>query len=377
MKTPRRRIYIAILLFFMVMLTGCWDAKELDDLSVPLIVSYDTILENEKKYKDDKYLVAVGVPVFYEDVKEKFHVIKSTGQLIGEARGRRNTQVGEQVIYGQIQLLLLGEELAKKENLLEITDIIVRNPRVKASIYIMVVKGRAVDIISTQTHSYPNVGVYLKALIENSKRTNFYPYTNLFRFDRDLVSYETAAILPHIIFKEGEIILAGSCLVNKGRVSGDMGREETETAVMMRGIKCLGTLAFKVEKNGEVVDEATFEGTNSRKVDMYRVGDKYGFNIQIQLKGTITEHKELKSVQEGTDLLKVFEDSLEKHIKKRAEAFVEKTQNEFKYDALNLAGMIKAHSREKLTKEQIDKIVEEAEITVDVKAHIRNTWGKM
>ena len=373
----RSAIRLSAILLCLTMLTGCWDAKELDDLSVPLVISYDAILESEKEYPDDKYLVAVGVPIFYKDVKEKFHIIDTTGQIIGEARGRRNAQLGEQVIFGQIQILLLGEEVAKKENILELMDVIVRNPRVKASIYIVIVKGRAIDLIKKPIHSYPNVGIYLRALMKNSKNTNFSPYTTLFHFDRDLVSYETAAILPHIIYRDGEIVLAGSCLVNKGKLAGEMGREETETAVMLRGIECQGALTFKAQKDGKVIDEATFEGANSRKVTVKKEGDKYIFNIQIKLAGDITEHKEQKPMQDGTDLLKVFQYSLEQHIKKRAEALVKKTQKEFKFDALNLANSIKAHTREKITKEDIDKIIQESEINVEVKVQIRNAGGKM
>lgn len=53
--------------------------------------------------------------------------------MTGEARERRNSQLGERVILGQLQLLLIGEELAKKEDVLAVTDIITRNPTVKAS----------------------------------------------------------------------------------------------------------------------------------------------------------------------------------------------------------------------------------------------------
>lgn len=377
MKMRRSAIRLAAILLLLTMLTGCWDARELDDLSVPLVVGYDTALENEKKYPDDKYLVTVGVPVFYEDVKEKFHIIDTAGQLIAESRGRKSAQLGEQLIFGQLQILLLGEELVKKENILEVIDIIMRDPRVKASVFIIIVKGRASDLIKKPVDSYPNVGVYLKALMKTSMNTNFSPYTTLFRFNRDLVSYETAAILPHIIYKEGEIMLAGSCLVNKGKLSGDMGREETETAVMLRGIKCKGYLAFKAQKDGKVIDEATFEGTNSRKVTVKKEGDKYIFNIQIKLSGVISEHEKQKPMQDGTDLLKVFQDSLEQHIKSRAEALVKKTQKEFKFDALNLANNIKAHTREKITKEDIDKIIQEAEINVDVKVQLRNAGAEM
>jgi Ger(x)C family germination protein len=376
-KRLKRIILSTSVLLCLLILEGCWDAKELDDLAVPLVVTFDTILESEKEYPDDKFLVSLGIPIFYEDAEKKFHVVETSGKIVGDARERRNSQLGEQVIFGQMQLLLIGEELAKTEDLLEITDILTRNPSVKASLFVVVVKGRAVDLINKPIHDYPNVGLYLKALLKGSKDTIFYPYTTLFDLNRELLSYETAVLVPHIIYRGEHIVLAGSCLVNKGRVAGDLGRDETETAVMLRGINCRGILAFDALKDGEVIDEATFAGTNSRKVIVKREGGKYIFNIQIKLAGIIVEHKEQNPMQDGTDLIKVFQDSLEQHIKKRAEAFIEKTQEEYKFDALCLANYIKAHTREKLTKEDIDKIVQESEINVEVKVKIRNAGGKM
>lgn len=373
----RKAVCVFTAVLCLTMLTGCWDAKELDDLSIPLIAAYDLLLENEKEYSDDKYLITVGVPVFYKDVEKKFHIISTTGKIIGEARGRRNSRVGEEVILGQLQLLLLGEEIAKKEDLMIITDILTRNPRLKASMFITVVKGRAVDLVKKPIYAYPNVGIYLKALMKNSKGTNFYPYTTLFQFNRSLISYETSAMLPLIIYKNGEIVLSGSCLVNKGKLARELSREETEVATMLRGIKCRGVLAFDALQDGKVIDKAIFEGANSRKVTIERTGDKYIFKIKIMLTGVISEHTKQRTIQDGTDLLKVFQVSLEQHIKKRAEDFVKKTQEEFKFDALHLANYIKAYTREKLTKDDIDRIVQEAGINVEVKVKIQNVGGKM
>lgn len=377
MKMLKRSICIAQAFLCLLLLTGCWDSRELEDLSVPLVVAFDKILENEKKYPDDRYVTTVGIPVFYENVMEKFHVIDTTGQMISESRGRSSTQLGEEYIYGQLQLLLIGEELAKEENLMSLTDLLTRESRIKASILVIIVKGRAVDILKAPVHSYPNVGIYLMSLLENCRKNSFSPYMTLFHFNRDMMSYETAALLPHIIDSEGEIRLTGACLVNNGKLIEDMGREETETMVMLRGMKCNGVLAFKVEEDGKVTDEAAFQAKNSRKVTMERLGDKYVFNIKIKLEGDIIEHKRLTPMQDGTDLVELFQQSLEQHVKKRAEVMVEKAQEEFKCDALNLAGYIKANTREKLTKEAIDKIVSEAEINVDVEVQICNAGGKM
>lgn len=304
MKRLKKAVLLMSVILCSIILEGCWDVKELDDLTVPLFAAFDTVLESEKKYPEDKYLVSLGIPIFYEEAARKFHVVETTGEMIGEARERRNSQLGEQVILGQLQLILIGEELAKKEDVLVVTDIVTRNPSVKASLYIVIIKGRAVDFIKKPIHDYPNIGLYLRALLKGSKNTLFYPYTTIFDLNRFLISYETSALVPLIISKDEHIVLVGSCLVNKGRIAGELGRYETETAVMLRGIKCRGILSFDAFKDGEVIDKATFRGSNSRKVTVKKEGGKYFFNIQIKLKGIIVEHKEQKPIQDGTNLIR-------------------------------------------------------------------------
>ena len=77
-----------------IILEGCWDVKELDDLTVPLFAAIDKVLESEKEYPEDKYLISLGIPIFYEEAARKFHVVETTGKVIGEARERRNSSWG-------------------------------------------------------------------------------------------------------------------------------------------------------------------------------------------------------------------------------------------------------------------------------------------
>ena len=133
MKRSKKVFLLILVLLCSLILEGCWDVKELDDLTVPLFAAIDKALESEKEYPEDKYLISLGIPIFYEEAARKFHIVGTTGKMTGEARERRNSQLGEQVILGQLQLLLIGEELAKKEDVLAVTDIITRNPTVKAS----------------------------------------------------------------------------------------------------------------------------------------------------------------------------------------------------------------------------------------------------
>lgn len=75
--------------------------------------------------------------------------------------------------------------------------------------------------------------------------------------------------------------------------------------------------------------------------------------------------------------MKLSQKSLEDLIKNRALEFVKKVQEEYGFDALNIAKEIKAHSRERMDKKDIDRIIREAEINVDVKVNIENTGGRI
>lgn len=373
----RRALLPAVILLSVSLLSGCWDQRELDELGVPFLVAYDYANEEEKEYPDDKYLVSVGSPVFFEDAEKRYHVDMTPGSLIGETRSRRNTHYGEQVVLGQIQILIFGEEIAGHENLTELTDSISRNPAVKGSLYMAVVGGRAADLLNAKIEHYPDPGIYIRMLLRNISNTNFYPTNTLFMYNRSTISDYTAAILPYLIYKEGDIVVAGSCFIDAGKRMEHIGRTETETAVFLRGIKGRGEISFEVKEGGKTIDQMSFSGTNSRKVKIQRKEGKYVIDIHIKLSGGLVEHKKTEPIIDSNDLLKLSQKTLEDIIRKRAQDFVRKVQTEYGFDALDIARDIKAHSREELSKEDIDRIIQEAEINVEVKVQIENTGGKV
>lgn len=358
-------------------LSGCWDERELDELAVPFIRGYDYANEEEKMQPDDKYLISAGFPVFYEDTAEKYHVDITSGSLDGEGINNRNTHFGEQIIQGQLQIVMLGEELIRNENIMELTDILSRNPVVKGAIQMAVSAGRAADMLKAPVKHYPNPGIYLQVLLENIRRTNFLPTSSLFEINRHIVSNHTAPLLPYIVQKDGNIMFAGSCLLNEGKRMEHLNSEETEIAVMLRGIRSRGMITYDIIEDNKAIDQVTFEGKNRRKIKVKKEGDRYIFNILIKISGRLFERKKNEPVIDNKDFVKLSQKSLEDLIRKRAEDFVAKVQKEYGFDALELGMEIKAHSREKMAEEDIDRIIQDSEINVEVKVQIENAGGKI
>jgi Ger(x)C family germination protein len=373
----QNKILLLIILTITLSLSGCWDTKELDELMIPFLTSFDLAEPHEKEYPDDRYVIGVSYPVFYGDVKEENDVAVAAGYLIGETRSRRNAHVGEQLVTGQTKVLLIGNELAEKGNIDEVLDILTRDPSTKASLYLAIVDGRAVDILNGKVNHYPNSDEYVRKLLKHINKTNFYPYISLFHYNREVFSNNIAPLVPYITYKNGDIVLAGSCYIDNGKKIAHLGREETETAVMLRGISCRGTLSFPIKDGDKIVDGISLACTNDRKVRVKNEGEYYSIDITIKLKGGIVERSKQVAFEDSKEIIKLGEKSLEDIIQKRAEALVKKTQTEIKCDTLGVANHIKAITRWELTKEDIDEIIQNAHINVDVEVHILSTEGKM
>lgn len=368
---------LMVILIIALTLTGCWDSIELDELMVPFSVSFDLVKPEEKEYPDDRYLIGLSYPAFYGSANEKNNVTAAAGYLAGETRSRRNTHVGEQLVTGQIKVVLLGDELAEKGNIDEVLDILGRTPSTKASLYMAVVNGRAIDVLNSNVNYYPDSDEYIRSLLKNINKTNFYPYISLYNYNKEAFNNYTASLVPYITYRNGEIILAGSCYINEGKKIAHLGREETETAVMLRGVSGRGTLSFPVKEGDETIDSISAVLKNKRKVKIKNEGDYYTIDITIKLTGGVVEHFKQVPFEDGRDILKLGEKSLEEIIKKRAEMLVEKTQKELKCDTFGVANYIKAFTRQKLSKADIDKIIQNAHINVLVEVTLKDTGDKL
>lgn len=373
----QNKIFLIIILTITMMLTGCWDSKELDELMIPFLGSIDLVEPYEKEYPDDRYLVGVSYPTFYEEIQKNNNYAAAAGYLIGETRSRRNAHIGEQLVTGQTKVLLIGNKLAEQGSIDELLDILTRDPSTKASLYLAIVDGRAIDILKARVNHYPDPDEYIRKLLKHVNKTNFYPYISLFHYNREVFSNNISPLIPYIIYKNGDIVLAGSCFVNNGKKVAHLGREETETAVLLRGIKCRGTLSFPVKKDDKIIDGLSLACSNSRKVKVKNEGDHYSIDITIKLKGGIVERSKQVAFEDSKEVITLGEKSLEDIIQKKAEALIKKTQNEIKCDTLGVANYLRAITRWKLDKADIDEIIQNADIKVNVDVTILSTEGKL
>ena len=145
----RRILHLIGIIFISLLLTGCWDKREINELAIATAISIDK--------KDDEYQVAAQV-VLPTELSMKggmgsspVTLYEASGESVNEAI-RKLTQVSPRFIYlGHLRVVVISEELAK-EGIATTVDFLSRGWELRSDFYMIVSKERdAKEILNVQT----------------------------------------------------------------------------------------------------------------------------------------------------------------------------------------------------------------------------------
>lgn len=145
----RRIVHLIGIIFISLLLSGCWDKREINDLAIATAISIDK--------KDDEYHVSAQV-VLPSELSMKggmgsspVTLYEASGKSVNEAI-RKLTQVSPRIIYlGHLRVVVISEELAK-EGIATTVDFLSRGWELRSDFYMIVSKGRdAKEILNVQT----------------------------------------------------------------------------------------------------------------------------------------------------------------------------------------------------------------------------------
>ena len=143
---------IKILTFIVIIfsLTGCFDYKEINDYAVVSAISID---KSNKKNK--KYTVGIQIMNAKKDEESEASSIafyKSDGDTIYEGLEQILLDLPKELYLGHNEVLILGEELLKKESALNFLDYFLRDSEVeKDSLVIVAKEDKAYEVLKIIT----------------------------------------------------------------------------------------------------------------------------------------------------------------------------------------------------------------------------------
>lgn len=145
-----RVISLILVIVLVFTLTGCWNAREINELALVLSVALD---KNDDGFK---VTAQMAKPETYSKTpsgggggteKEKpFWIISGTGKTIFDAVRNMASISSRRIVWSHIKVIIIGEELAKND-IQEIFDFFSRNAELRFRTWIAVTPGEAGKIL--------------------------------------------------------------------------------------------------------------------------------------------------------------------------------------------------------------------------------------
>lgn len=197
---------IIILLSLILLLTGCYDNIELNDLAIISGIGID--------YKDNEYYLTYEI---LSDIKTEdnsamlSYTVNGSGKSISEAIINTNYKVSKKAYFAHLNVLILSEEIING-HLDKITDYILRDNSTRSDFKVLVANGNSPEeILKSNDKNHPVVSEEIVKLIDNEKYNNNLVIGETFRkISAKLISNNYDVILNTISLTDKEISINNS-----------------------------------------------------------------------------------------------------------------------------------------------------------------------
>lgn len=149
-----RILLLALIIFFPLVLTGCWDYEEYEDMAQVSAIGIDFNKESRETTLTVQYIPTTkgaktgGGEGSNSSAKNKGIVHSATAKTLYEALTKLQQVTFKKLFYGYLKVFVIGEDAAKY-NFLDIMELLDRTPAIRSTTYMAITPGKAEDTIST------------------------------------------------------------------------------------------------------------------------------------------------------------------------------------------------------------------------------------
>ncbi|WP_338827928.1 Ger(x)C family spore germination protein [Neomoorella thermoacetica] len=376
-----------------VVTTGCWDNLDLERRALVLGTAVDLLSVENGSQQNEQIELTLEMPILRRmaarssgggggsggggDEKElPTWQLTLTGLTVDEAISNAATRSERRIFLGHQKVIIIGEELARRHNLMEVLDFWPRNREGYLAITVLLTDGRAGDLFTAQPKFARSVSMFLQEQAERQLRTSRFIKHNL----SDLIATVNAGrdiLIARAALVKGkdapELQVSGTGVIKEGKLVGWLNPAETQAAVWVSGeFKGGEILALPIPELARILSLKL----NKIKADVHPqfTGDGVSMAIKLDINADITETMGNRSPLGAKDL-PLIESQAGEEIKQRVQQVVGRLQREYQADVLGFGHKIE-QSNPRLwenIKNNWRQIFMQMPVSVDVKIKIRHT----
>lgn len=377
-----KRIRIPLILVMtMMLLTGCWNRVEVNDIAIVTAIGLD-LTEDERvrlslQVANPTKLGPTGGSAGGSNGKSTF-VISETGVTVSEAYRQLQGKLPRRIFFSQSRVLLIGEDLAKK-GVSSIIDFHTRYHEPRINSFIMFTKGEASELLNsmpnlesvsaeeTKELAKLNVGVtiYVMDFLNMLLTDGIEPFGPQFTSTSLEVNNKNKS-------KEGQAT-RGTAVFKKDKLVGWMNEVETRGILWLRNEMETGVITINIpeEKGGGNVSFDIIR-TEIKSVPKLKHGE-IKFTVNVTAEVSVMENDSNIKL-EDPKIIEGLQKNIENEIKERIQFVIEKTQQEYQSDIFGFGQAVyKKYPKEWNTnfKKNWEQEFSQLEVAINPKVFVR------
>ncbi|MGN7470578.1 Ger(x)C family spore germination protein [Brevibacillus sp. SAFN-007a] len=326
-----------------VLLGGCWDRTEINDLAIITAAAIDKAEAGEIMLSIQVFIPravgggGVGGPTGSAD-RDLTTVLSGKGVNLADAMSKVQAKLPRKVFWGHCKIYLFGEEAAK-EGIADHIDFLVRHPEPRNRAYLYISRGTAAQILG------------IESLLERSTAETLREYASLHigmavtLVDfRNMLNGEAQAVaLPYIqqgseLEEQKQIqensLLMGTAIFQRDKMIGTLTTKATRGLLWLRNEMTRASVSVRIAQGQGMVSVVPIRATT--KLIPTIANGKWSILVRIDTEGDIVENGTLLNMMEPESIALV-EKAVENEIRARIELALFSLQKELHADVSNFA----------------------------------------
>lgn len=373
MKIIRAILLSVIILFNSIALSGCWNYREIEGVSIVVGVAID-------KSVDNRYSITVEIAEAKGRIEPKTNskLITMTGDTVFDVIRNMISLTGKKLYWSHKKVIILNHDITK-EDIVKIFDWFNRDGELRTDVNILVSKEKtAKEILESKAKTNDVVSFELDAMLKNENSLSKAPKIRVADFIITLAGNGNTPIAPAIGLDNADKQISpqimGTAIFTKDNPIDFLNGEETKYMLFVRNaIK--GGLLIQEERGKSGTTKITLE-IFKNKTDIKPVlkDGNVEMNINIEATVAIDEIQGTENYIEEEGMLKLKKDTEEK-MNSGVENLVKKVQTEYNSDIFGFGTKIRQDLPKewKILEPQWENKFKDLKVTVNTQINIKNS----
>ncbi|SDE24940.1 Ger(x)C family spore germination protein [Sporomusa acidovorans] len=327
MKGKRRLTGLVFVVLISILISGCWDRRELQDRNFVLAVAIDvadagkkpgqsqaglqtkTFVQphGDKQYRLSLQILRLGQAGGGEDSQQaggktgpRTYVMSNTGQSLFEMVRDMLGQSSKSLYFEHIQAIVISEAAVRQAGLKPILDWFLRDAEMRWRIKVFVTPGEARPIIEYAPPSKEAGGIYLANILRNHLKNVHVAgaRTDLGNISVMLENKQDMGI-PCLEMTDNIVKARGVALFKKDKFVGYADEQAVAGIKYIRGTEKSAVITVPGDNPGEVVTYELF--SHDTQLEPHVDGEHIYFTLDITMRGNLGEYQARNQVKGAGD----------------------------------------------------------------------------